>query len=288
MLNAIIQNQKGETAVVDLTVNFTTLYREIHTIGQYLIPEQLFLRDEENEEYSVKLYAESEIGQHMLPLLNERDTLYDAYILDLAVTNVREEIKTDLEQNILHDQYRDFSEVLDDINEMKIAIADEKVSFYCPWTAVLDAGDYEEHEGYTPVSNRYIAYNRSSIEDRLYKEQMPDLGDMAEYLGEHSGIGKKLIYAVWGLDEINGRLYGKIDCYLHFVLNEEETENLRKAIIGQNSDGFGEGFEQRPIKTADGDLYVSFWNPDKDYFLHTESEMDAYIHGMNGQQMGGM
>ena len=38
MLNAIIQNQKGETAVVDLTVNFTTLYREIHTIGQYLIP----------------------------------------------------------------------------------------------------------------------------------------------------------------------------------------------------------------------------------------------------------
>ena len=44
----------------------------------------------------------------MLPLLNERATLYDAYILDLAVTNVREEIKTDLEQNILHDQYRDF------------------------------------------------------------------------------------------------------------------------------------------------------------------------------------
>ncbi len=102
-------------------------------------------------------------------------------------------------------------------------------------TAVLDAGDYEEHEGYTPVSNRYIAYNRISIEDRLYEEQMPDLGDMAEYLGEHSGIGKKLIYAVWGLDEINGRLYGKIDCYLHFALNEEEIEDLRKAIIGQNS-----------------------------------------------------
>lgn len=46
---------------------------------------------------------------------------------------------------------------------------------------------------------------------------------------------KKLIYAVWGLDEINGRLYGKIDCYLHFALNEEEIEDLRKAIIGQNS-----------------------------------------------------
>lgn len=41
-------------------------------------------------------------------------------------------------------------------------------------------------------------------------------------------------------------------------------------------------------KTADGDLYVFFWNPDKGYLLHTESEMDAYIHGMNDQQMGGM
>ena len=288
MLNAIIQNQKRETAVVDLTVDLNTLYQEIHTISHYLTPERLFLRDEEDEEYSVKLYAESDIGQHMLLLLGEHDTIYDAYLLDLAVTNAREEIKTDLEQNILHDQYRDFSEVLDDINEMKMTIADEKVSFYCPLTALLDAGDYEEYEGYTPVSNRYIAYNRSSIEDRLYEEQLPDLGDMAEYLGEHSGIGKKLIYAVWGLDEINGRLYGKIDCYLHSALNEKETGDLREAIIGQNSDGFGEGFEQRPIKTENGDLYVSFWNSDRDYFLYTESEMDAYIHGMNGQQMGGM
>ena len=285
MLNAIIQNQKRETAVVDLTVDLNTLYQEIHTIGHYLTPERLFLRDEEDEEYSVKLYAESDIGQHMLLLLGEHDTIYDAYLLDLAVTNSREEIKTDLEQNILHDQYHDFSELLDDINKMKMAAADTRLTFYCPLKANLDEGEGME---YIPVSNRYIAGNRSSIEDRLYEEQMPDLGDMAEYLGEHSGIGKKLIYAVWGLDEINGRLYGKIDCYLHSALNEDEIEDLRKAIIGQNSDGFGEGFEQRPVKTADGDLYVSFWNPDKDYFLYSESEMDAHIHGMNGQQMGGM
>ncbi len=271
--------------MVDLTANRNTLYQEIHTIGLYLTPERLFLRDEEDEEYSVKLYAESDIGQHLLPLLGEHDTLYDAYLLDLAVTNARGEIRSDLEQNILNDQYRDFSEVLDDINEMKMAAADTRLTFYCPLKASLDEDD---GEGPYAVSNWYIADNRSSIEDRLYEEQLPDLGDMAEYLGEHSGIGKKLIYAVWGLDEINGRLYGKIDCYLHSALNEEETEELREAIIGQNSDGFGEGFEQRPIKTQDGDLYVSFWNPSREYFLHTESEMDAYIHGMNGQQMGGM
>lgn len=60
----------------------------------------------------------------MLPLFGERDTLYDAYLLDLAITNAPDEIKTDLEQNILYGQYRCFFEVLDDINEMKIAAAD--------------------------------------------------------------------------------------------------------------------------------------------------------------------
>ena len=41
----------------------------------------------------------------MILLLNERDSLYDAYQLDLAVTNAREEIKTDLEQNLLNKKY---------------------------------------------------------------------------------------------------------------------------------------------------------------------------------------
>lgn len=218
----------------------------------------------------------------MLPLFGERDTLYDAYLLDLAITNAPDEIKTDLEQNILYGQYRCFFEVLDDINEMKIAAADTSLTFYCPLTAFLDKG---EGEDYIPVSSWYIADNRASIEDKLYEEQMPDLGDMAEYLGEHSEFGNKLLYAVWELEEINGELYGKIDCYLKEALSEEETEKLRQAITGQNSDGFGEGFEQRPIKTEDGELYVSFWHPGSDYFLYTKSEMDTYLQNRHGQQM---
>ena len=71
-------------------------------------------------------------------------------------------------------------------------------------------------------------------------------------------------------------------------MSDEEIEKLRRAVSGQNSDGFGEGFEQRPIKTADGDLYVSFWYPSNEYFLYTESEMDAYLQNRNIQQMGGM
>ena len=69
-------------------------------------------------------------------------------------------------------------------------------------------------------------------------------------------------------------LYGKIDCYLTEELTPEETERLRDAITGQNSDGLGEGFEQREIPIDEGDLYVSYWQSGNEYFLYTEDEMN--------------
>jgi hypothetical protein len=253
MLNAIVQNKHGTTAVIDLTAHYHELYRELQAIGYCNSPERLRLRDEEDEEYSVKLYSDSDIGKSMLRLLNESDSLYDAYLLDLAVTNAREEIKTDLEQNLLHGQYSTFSDVLEDINQMKISAAETRLTFYCPLTASINDG-----EEYSSAAKYIILDNRDEIEDMLGIEQLPDLGDMAEYVGNHSGIGKKLLYAVWGLEEIHGELYGKIDCYLNEELSAEETEKLRDAVCGQNSDGFGESFEQCAIKTDYGDLYVSF------------------------------
>ena len=143
MINAIVQNKQGETAVIDLTVHYHEIYKELQSLGYYSSPERLLLRDEEDEEYSVKLYSDSDIGNSMILLLNERDSLYDAYLLDLAVTNAREEIKTDLEQNLMHGQYTTFSEVLDDINQMKIEAAETRLTFFCP----LEATIYDD-EGY--------------------------------------------------------------------------------------------------------------------------------------------
>ncbi len=283
MLNAIIENKNGDTANIDLTTHYFELYKELQAVGYCASPQRLKLKDEDEEEYRVKLYSDSSIGNQMILLLNERNSLYDAYLLDLAVINARDEIKDDLEQNILNGQYANFSEVLEDINEMKMQAASSKLSFYCPLVASLDEG-----EDYYPASSYYIIDNRDGIEEMLKNEQTPDLGDMAEYLGNHSGIGEKIIHAVWNVDEIDGELYGRIDCYLSTDLNSEETEKLRSAVCGQNSDGFGESFEQRPIKTEDGDLYVSFWNSGNDYFVYTKSEMDEYVENKHGMQLGGM
>lgn len=283
MINAIIENKNGETAVIDLTDSYYDIYKQLQEIGYFQSPECLLLRDEEDEGYRVKLYSDSNIGNHLLLLLNDRNSLYDAYILNLAVTNARSEIKTELEQNILHGQYSGFKDVIKDIDHMKIEAANAKLTFYCPLVASLDEG-----EDYYPVSHYYILENRDGIEKMLEKEQVSDLGDMAEYLGNHSGLGNRIIYAVWNVAEIDNELYGKIECYLTESLNEEETEKLRSAVCGQNSDGFGESAEQRPIQTEDGELYVSFWNSSDDYFLYTQPEMDEYIENRHGMQLGEM
>lgn len=84
-----------------------------------------------------------------------------------------------------------------------------------------------------------------------------------------------------------GRLFGKIECSLKEPLTDAETEILKEWIIGQNADGYGEHFEQQPIDTEDGDLYVSFWNSGDDYSIMTHDELDEYIEDQ-GMTMGGM
>ena len=67
----------------------------------------------------------------------------------------------------------------------------------------------------------------------------------------------------------------------------EKTQILKDWICGQNSDGFGEHFEQLPIDTEEGDLYLSFWNGSRDYSIMTHDELDEYIDSQ-GLTMGGM
>ena len=68
---------------------------------------------------------------------------------------------------------------------------------------------------------------------------------------------------------------------------------MKDWISGQNSDGLGESYENRPIETEDGDLHVHFWHSGNDYFIVTDSEVDQELHataygidgGMTGMSM---
>ena len=111
---------------------------------------------------------------------------------------------------------------------------------------------------------------------------------MAQFFNDDENIKKKLVSAEWTVDEYEWKLYGRIDCRFKEELTERETEIFKSWLLGQCSDEFGEYFEQQPIDTEDGDLFVYFWNYSDSYFLCTEDELDDCIEEPHNIQLGGI
>ena len=77
LLNAII-TCKENTLVTEFPRDYLKIYEELNSIGSRKAPERIPLTDNEGDDIRVKLYADSDIGNHLLLLLGESSTLADA------------------------------------------------------------------------------------------------------------------------------------------------------------------------------------------------------------------
>ncbi len=281
MIKAKITNQFGAALERELPLDIHQFYHDMREAGINKPPRNILLHDDKGVD--LHLSADSEIGSRLLRVFSKGDTLADANTVAFAVSTAREEILTDLEQNIIHNQYLTKEMLFDDIREMTQAAGPVKLAFYCPLVGQLDDGECDE---YIDVGSGFLAAYQDQIEQGIANEQAPEMGDMAQYLDRNAGVAAKLVSAVWTVEEMDGRLLGRIDCHLKEPLTPDEMSDLREEILGQCSDGLGEGFEQRPIETDEGDLYVSYWNSNDDYFLCTEDELDEHLEPHQG--MGGI
>ena len=283
MINAIINN-KDKTAVVEFPMDLYKLYQDLHEIGFQGGPHRVKLTDNEEDDIRVKLFSDNDFGNHLVLLFNENDTLEDVHTVVGAITIAPDEVKEQLEEYILHDQLDTKEELYDLLTELKEAEAPIVTTFYCPLTGQIHD---EEDGGMNDVDGRFLSDYISEIEEKLEHEQNPDF-EIADYITDHPTANAKLKMARWSVEEIGGVLYGRIDCRSAEAFTPEEIEAIKDGISGQNSDGFGEGFEQREISTDEGDLSVSFCHSGDDYFIHTQEEMDEYINQGNGLKIGGM
>ena len=89
-------------------------------------------------------------------------------------------------------------------------------------------------------------------------------GDLMPYFSEkrNPGVKAKVLSAIPSVELRDGELMGCTTVRLKEPLDKAEMSALQEYLLGQFSDGWGEGFEQREIQTADGVLYVHFWNED--------------------------
>ena len=251
MIKVKITGKAGTALEQELPTDIHQLYHDIREAGISKPPKNILLH--EDKDVDVKLSSDSEIGNRLLRVFSKNDTLADANTVAFAVSTAREEILTELEQNIVHSQYPTKEMLFDDIKTMTQAAGPIKLTFYCPLVGQLDDGEYDE---YIDVGSGFLTAYQDQIEQGIADEQAPEIGDMAQYLGDDPGVADKLMSAVWTVEDIDGKLLGRIDCHLKEPLTAEEMADLREEILGQCSDGLGEGFEQRPIDTDEGDLYV--------------------------------
>ena len=282
MITAFIRN-KENTLVLELPHSIYDIYEKLRSIGIMQPPKRIPLTDNEDEDIGVTLFSESDFGRHLLLTLNEKNSIADANMLTLVIGAASEDIKEELEQNILYDQYGSMDEVINAVREMTQDAGPVKAVFFCPLVGNIDEGDGDMFT----VGDSYLADSTDEISVALKKYTAIDDNDMATFYNKDDGVSEKLTSAVWAVELHGGRLFGRINCSLKETLTAEETESPRDWLTGQCSDGLGESFEQQPIDTMDGELFVSFWNSGDDYAMMTESEFDEYRQ-QNEMQMGGM
>ena len=282
MITAIIRN-KENTLVLDFPRSIYDLYEKLQSVGIMRSPKQITLTDNENENIGVKLFSDNDFGRHLLFTLNEKNTVADANMLTLVVGAASEDIKEELEQNVLYDQYDSMDEVVAAVRQMTQDAGPVKAVFFCPLVGNIDEGDGDMFT----VGDSYLADSEDEINDALKEYTANDENDMATYYNKDDGLSEKLTSAVWSVELHGDKLFGRIDCSLKEALTAEETEALRDWLTGQCSDGLGEGFEQQPIDTMDGELFVSFWNSGDDYAMMTEDEFEDHLQNTE-MTMGGM
>ena len=281
MLITAVVNNNGNTLVVDLPRDRMDLDTKLFSIGEELSYNTPILNSP-NGKTSAKLLSDSDIGNHLIKLFNNSHTLRDVNNLANTVMNAPDEVKESIESDIVNDQYSTPQELIDDIKKLTFEAGQYCETFYFPLLGTLEDELYCDE---SDVDNIFLQYYEWDIRELIEKEQDADLGDMKDYFYDDDNAHAKMITAKWDVIKKNGTLYGKVDFKLREPFTAEEKEKVRDWVCGQNSDGFGEGLEQRPIETEDGTLYVSMWGAD-DYFIYDENEMTDYLSKQD--PIGGM
>ena len=202
MITAIIRN-KENTLVLELPHSIYDIYEKLQSIGIMQPPKQIPLTDKEDDDIGVKLFSESDFGQHLLLTLNEKNTIADANMLTLVIGAASEDIKEELEQNVLYDQYDSMDEVISAVRQMTQDAGPVKAVFFCPLIGNIDEGDGDMFT----VGDSYLADSANEIADALREYTANDENDMAAYYNEDDGVSEKLTSAVWSVEMHGDRLF---------------------------------------------------------------------------------
>ena len=164
-------------------------------------------------------------------------------------------------------------------NFRKLISEIETMKLYMPLSARVygfnEVG--ETNDAYTGMSDRELIEFKSNIVAAIKNNELPEENErgLMQWYHDNDEVNKKVLSVRPSVEIIDGRLMGVMECSIKCVLNDAEIKKLKDYVSGQTSDGWGEGFEQRPIKTEEGEIYISFWNSAPGWKICTEKELQA-------------
>lgn len=269
MIKMTIHNGE-EVQQRNLPCDFLSLRMSLYQMNLMRAPSEVSVRDVQAEFTST-----DPIGQKLISLIRPTDLLSD---VDMAVHQIKAapaSIRETLCQHLLNGDLDTIEDIKIDRDRLLEEMCGARQVYYFPLTCSVTDEDGELYESDASELTQYS----EQIQDAIEKDQARDIDTMAMCFWCHNtklndSIHSKLLTAVWGVEEIRGQLYGRVEVTSTIPLTAEETAAMKAWISGQNSDGLGEGFEQRPIETDYGDIYVHFWNSGSDYFLSTTEELN--------------
>ena len=284
MLNAIISH-KGNTLLLEFPCKRMLLAEHLASIGIRTQPSDIKCIDDEDAPIQVKIYGESEFGNKLASIISPANSIQGINGWCDIYHNLPYANKLNVQSAVLNNEVnsiKEFGELL--INQHTNNTVEH---FYCPLVAMVYSRDeygnsYDYPDDY---EGDFLSPYEDRIRELIQREDGLDSENLAAYFyGSNSAVGKlKAIH--FGTQNVDGVLYGSIRVELNEPLTPEENEEIREYLIGQCSDGYGEGLEQREIRIPEGDMYVSFWHAGDDYFMYNEVEFDDYLHGL---EMGGI
>ena len=256
----------------NLPCNFLSLKVSLYQMNIMRSPSEVSVQDAQAE-----FTSDDPLGQKLIGLIRPDDLLSD---VDVAVHQIKaapQPIQSALGQMLMDDRFETIADIQNSRDWLREELCGARQCYYFPLACSMADENGEQYE----ADPAMLLSCTDKIQESLEWDQARDIDTMAMYFWciDHKTdetIKNKLLTIRWGVEEIRGQLYGCVEVTSTAPLNAVERMAMREWISGQNSDGLGEGFEQRPIETDCGDIYVHFWNAGEDYFIATEDELDAY------------
>lgn len=107
-----------------------------------------------------------------------------------------------------------------------------------------------------------------------YAEPEEEHRGIMTYYHENNSVNEKVYSAFPSVELRNGCLMGIIECQVTKDISDGEIKELKSYLLGQTSDGWGEGFEQQEISTDNKSIYCSFYTGSADWEVERESDQD--------------